>query len=268
VRTGRRSGTGPPWRTGTVEHDGEQIYVEVTGESDAPTVVLTHGAGGSHAAWFQQVPVLAQAGYRVLTWDSRGFGNSSCRSGLDTDAAVRDLAAVLDATDTGHAHLVGQSMGGWWVTAFTVAHPDRVLSLTLSNTIGGLWTEALDAHLGTLAPDAAPRLGHHPALGPDTDVVRAFLYQQLNTFHDPPMADVLRALVTTRLDPRALDATGVDVLVVSGRDDSLFPSVLVAESTARLARARFVEIAGAGHSPYFERPDDYNAALLGFLAAH
>ena len=54
--------TMPRWQTGTVDSFGEQIYYEVTGADDAPAIVLTHGAGGSHAAWYQQVPVLADAG--------------------------------------------------------------------------------------------------------------------------------------------------------------------------------------------------------------
>src|ERR1700704_4435202 len=132
------------WKTATVASGGETIYYEVTGADGAPAVVLTLGAGGSHAAWFQQVPALADAGYRVVTWDSRGFGRSTYDTGvLGCDAAVADLAAVLDAVGVQRAHLVGQSMGGWWVTAFALAHTSRVLSLTLSNTVGGLWTDAL-----------------------------------------------------------------------------------------------------------------------------
>ena len=50
------------WRTGTVACGGETIYYEVTGDAGAPAVLLTHGAGGSHAVWFQQVPALAAAG--------------------------------------------------------------------------------------------------------------------------------------------------------------------------------------------------------------
>src|SRR5450755_3295138 len=96
------------WRTDTLESGGETIYFEVTGADEAPAVVLTHGAGGSHAAWFQQVPVLADAGYRAVTWDSRGFGRSTFSSGvLGTDAAVADLTAVLDRIGIEDAHLVG-----------------------------------------------------------------------------------------------------------------------------------------------------------------
>src|SRR4051794_30533119 len=115
------------WQTATVASQGEEIYYEVVGDSDAPTIMLTHGAGGSHAAWFQNVPVLANAGWRVVTWDSRGFGNSTFTTGVHgTDAAVADMVAILDASGTDRVHLAGQSMGGWWVVAFTLAHPERV----------------------------------------------------------------------------------------------------------------------------------------------
>ena len=62
----------PSWRTGRVVSGGEEITYEVIGD-DGPVVLLTHGAGGSHASWFQQVPFLAALGYRVVTWDCRGF---------------------------------------------------------------------------------------------------------------------------------------------------------------------------------------------------
>ncbi|HUI48010.1 MAG TPA: alpha/beta hydrolase [Acidimicrobiia bacterium] len=263
-----------PWRTGTVESGGETIYYEVTGAGTDPVVLLTHGAGGSHAAWFQQVPALAAAGYRVVTWDSRGFGLSTLATGsLGAAEAVADMVTVLDAVDARAAHLIGQSMGGWWVTAFALAHPERVRSLTLSNTVGGLWTDALRVHFAAWAGTAPGaderRLGVHSALSPSfaaRDPAHAFLYQQLNTFHSPPMAAVGRALTGTRVEHAALDAVGVPILVITGTDDELFPAPLVTESAGMLARSRVVEIADAGHSPYFERPGQYNAALLEFLA--
>lgn len=263
-----------PWQPGTVASQGETIYYEVIGADDAPTIVLTHGAGGSHAAWFQNVPVLAQAGFRVITWDCRGFGNSTFTTGVHgTEAAVADMVAVLAATGTERVHLAGQSMGGWWVVAFTLAHPQRVASLTLSNTVGGLWTDALDAHfrdwISGGAGFATPVLGEHNALSrrfAERDLAHAFLYQQLNTFHTPPMAAIAGAIMETRVEHAAIDATGVPVLVITGEHDALFPAKLVQDSASRLTNARSIEIADAGHSPYFERPDEYNAALLEFVA--
>src|SRR6478609_5543916 len=174
--------------------------------------------GGTHAAWFQQVPTLAANGFRVITWDCRGFGNSTFTSGVHgSAAAVADMAAVLDATGTPGAHLVGQSMGGWWVTAFTVAHPARTHSLTLSNTVGGLWTTALLDYFREWTTKAAAnvgaeqRIGAHSAISPtfvERDPARAFLYQELNTFHTPPMAAVGASLTGDGVAHKDLDATG------------------------------------------------------------
>jgi pimeloyl-ACP methyl ester carboxylesterase len=261
------------WQTGTVASGGEYIYFEVVGnDDDAPAVVLTHGAGGSHAAWFQQVPVLADAGYRVITWDCRGFGRSSFRTEVHgADAAVTDMKAVLETVDVDRAHLVGQSMGGWWVTAFTVDAPARVRSLSLTNTVGGLWTEAIEEHftgyVRNVQPEG-PRVGAHDALSRSfvaRDPARAFLYQQLNTFHTPPMAAVVGSLFSARVDHAALDALDIPILMITGSDDQLFPAPLIADSASRLKNASLVEIADAGHSPYFERPDEWNDALLRFL---
>ena len=214
-------------------------------------------AGGTHAAWFQQVPMLVANGFRVITWDCRGFGNSTFTSSVfGSAAAVADMVAVLDATGTPGAHLVGQSMGGWWVTAFTIAHPARTPSLTLSNTVGGLWTTSLLEYfrewMATTAAanaGAEQRIGAHAAISPtfvERDPARAFLYQELNTFHTPPMAAVI--LSGEAVEHKDLDATGVPVLVITSTDDVMFPPHLVIDSAQRLANASIVEVAGAGHS--------------------
>jgi 3-oxoadipate enol-lactonase len=162
-------------------------------------------------------------------------------------------------------------MGGWWVTTFALTHPERVRSLALTNTAAGLWTTALDAHfkqyVASARAEAVEHAGTHPAIGEGhtaTDLAHAFLYQQLNTFHHPPMADVFQALVHTRYTHDAVRGLGLPMLVVTGTDDPIFPAPLVKESAALLG-AEFVEIAGAGHSPYWERPAEFNRALLAFL---
>jgi pimeloyl-ACP methyl ester carboxylesterase len=263
------------WRTGTVESGGESIYYEVIGDDDAPTVMLTHGAGGNHAIWFQQVPALAAAGYRVVTWDCRGFGKSTFQSGRHgCDAAVADMVAILDAAGVERAHHVGQSMGGWWVNAFTLANPNRVITLTLTNTPGGLWTDEARAALAERASagtDEQERMGTHPALAPtfgDRDPARAFLYQELNTFHTPPMAAVAGAVFGESVEHSALDALGIPILMITGTDDELFAPEFIAQNAARIDNADLVVIDDAGHSAYFERPDEYNTALLAFWEKH
>ena len=262
----------PSWRCGTVETGGEEIYYEVTGDDDRSAVVLSHGAGGSHAVWYRQVAALARQ-FRVVTWDSRGFGNSTFRSGvLSAAAAAADLAAVCSAAGVERAHFVGQSMGGWWTVEHALLHPERVRSVTLTNTVGSLYTQALSDHFEAMVRSGAPaaaRFGEHPAIHPDLvnrDPAAAFLYQELNTLHSPPMLEVAIALFEARHDPAEIEALGVPMLGITGSDDPLFPAALVRESFGRVDGIRVVEIEGGGHSPYFERPDEWNAILLAFLA--
>ena len=79
----------------------------------------------------------------MITWDCRGFGNSTFSTGVHgSAAAVADMAAILDATGTAGAHLVGQSMGGWWVSAFTIAYPARTHSLMMCTRCN--WVRFID----------------------------------------------------------------------------------------------------------------------------
>ena len=259
---------------GRLVRDADVVYFEWVQrgqDDDRPVVVLTHGAGGSHAAWFNQVPALASR-FRVLTWDSRGFGNSTCSGGtLSAEQSAQDLAAILEEVGVSEAvHLVGQSMGGWWVIAFALANPAQVATLTLSDTPGGVWTPALRDHFtsfrrgGGLSSEV---LGRHPALGASSQAANptlAFLYQELGSFHDPPMAEVGRVLAEVTVAVADVRALGVATLVIAGEEDTIFPPAMLAELARRLD-ARYVELAGAGHSPYFEVPAAYNAALLDFL---
>lgn len=261
---------------GTASSDGEDIYWElasVGSEDDRPVVVLSHGAGGSHAVWYQQVPELGRY-FRVLCWDSRGFGNSTNRNDAPSaEAAAADLAAVLDTCGVKAAHLVGQSMGGWHISAFAVANPDRVLSLTYADTVGGLWTPALReafaefnaaGGLGRGGPDS---VGRHPALWSGTSEQRpahAFLYQALGSFHSPPMHKI-GVTIEWEVAHATIAKLGRPVLFVAGTHDGLFPAAMLAESSRLIPDAQYIEISEAGHSPYFEQPEAWNEAVGGFL---
>lgn len=263
-------------QSGIVDHDGESIYWELAsaGEhDDRPVVVLSHGAGGTHAVWYQQIPALGQH-MRVLTWDSRGFGlSTNRRNAPSAPAAGADLAAVMDELSIDTAHLVGQSMGGWHTSAFVQQHPDRVLSIVYADTVGGLWTPALQQafadfmRAGGLARPGPQTIGSHPALWPGTaerDPAHAFLYQALGSFHTPPM-DKIGTTIEWSIAHDQIDQLAVPVMFIAGEHDSLFPPALLAESCALLKTGRYIEIPDAGHSPYFEQPVAWNDAVTDFL---
>jgi non-heme chloroperoxidase len=94
-----------------------EIYYEDHGAGQP--VVLIHGYPLSGRAWDKQVPVLLDAGYRVITYDRRGFGKSSQpASGYDYDTFAADLNALLEYLDLRDAVLAGHSMGTGEVTRY------------------------------------------------------------------------------------------------------------------------------------------------------
>ncbi|HJX35775.1 MAG TPA: alpha/beta hydrolase, partial [Dehalococcoidales bacterium] len=93
------------------------IYYEDHGTGKP--VVLIHGWPLSGASWEKQVPVLLDAGYRVISYDRRGFGNSSKpTSGYDYDTFAEDLNKLMMKLDLHNAMLVGFSMGGGEVARY------------------------------------------------------------------------------------------------------------------------------------------------------
>ena len=94
-----------------------EIYYEDHGTGDP--VVLIHGWPLSGRSWEKQVPALIGAGYRVITYDRRGFGESSKPwSGYEYDTLARDLDRLLTKLDLRNVTLVGFSMGGGEVARY------------------------------------------------------------------------------------------------------------------------------------------------------
>jgi pimeloyl-ACP methyl ester carboxylesterase len=107
--------------------NGVDLNVEIAGEG--PTVLLVHGFPDDHTVWRHQVPVLVEAGYRVIAPDTRGCGQSDAPVGTKhyaLDLLVADLVALLDALGIERVRLVGHDWGaviGW---QFAIRHPERV----------------------------------------------------------------------------------------------------------------------------------------------
>jgi len=113
---------GEPWSHDTVETNGVLLHVVTAGPEDGPLVVLLHGFPEFWYSWRHQIPALADAGYRVVAPDMRGYNRSEKPSGVDAyhiDELVSDVAGLVRAFDRESAHIVGHDWGGLvaWQTA-------------------------------------------------------------------------------------------------------------------------------------------------------
>jgi 3-oxoadipate enol-lactonase len=135
------AGLPPSASTGQVDVDNGHLHYERQG--DGPVVVLIHGGTMDLGIWDDMLAELVPY-FRVIRYDLRGFGRSSRPTGHF--AAYRDLAALLDALDVGHANLVGLSAGARIPLDFALEYPDRVDRLVLvSPTVSGYRGGSVDA---------------------------------------------------------------------------------------------------------------------------
>jgi 3-oxoadipate enol-lactonase len=249
-----------------VDSGAARIYYESVGTG--PALVFAHGAGGNAASWWQQVPHFSDR-YRVITFDHRGFARSASDpaqfSPVHFDA---DLMAILDDLEVDRAHVVCQSMGGWTGVRAAINHPDRVISLTLGNTPGAIYSDALRDQMRTLVARPAGADLTAMTLGAQykrENPAGAHLYQAISAFNTTPMP--LHKLMAREVfvEPERLRPFPVPVQMIASNDDVTFPLALL-RATAALIDAPVTVVEGAGHSTYFERPTAFNAAVDAFIA--
>ena len=120
-----------------VENNGVGIEYEVTG--DGPPVVLLHGFPDSGRLWRHQVPALAEAGFKVIVPDMRGYGRSDKPTGVEAytmDLLVGDVLGVIAAAGVERAHIVGHDWGAGvaWATALMAAERvERLVALSVGH---------------------------------------------------------------------------------------------------------------------------------------
>jgi 3-oxoadipate enol-lactonase len=263
--------------------DGVELATTLTMSSeDAPALILVHGFGGAKEDFADHVPALAQA-YRVVVFDHRGHGESaspSAASAYSLDRLTRDTLVVADALGMATFGLLGHSMGGMVAIRLMLDEPQRVDALVLMDTAAGP-PPTLDPDLVRVGAEVAVRDGMPTlrVLLDELDPLGSEAYQRVVRerpgFEEyaqhkwstlsPVMWSELAVEIATQRDrlPR-LAAVTCPVLVVVGVQDQAFiePSFALADT---IPDARLVVVPDAGHSPQFENPAVWFAAVAGFL---
>ena len=273
--------------------EGGRIAYEETGTG--PLVVLSHGIGDHRQAYRFLAPMLAQAGYRVVSADLRGHGESSMgwTSVTGTQAITRtDIAGDLIALIRhlgGPAVIVGHSISGGAATIAAAQEPDLIsgiveigpFTMTLKLSLGGLvrvrrYRQGL-FRLGGMQMLHSLRLWMryldlaYPAKPADYAAYMAALRAKLS--EPGRMAEFMKTGKSTPADAAAqLASVASPALIIMGTLDPDFPDPR-AEAEAIAAAmpsglATVAMISGAGHYPHAQCPDEVAALVLPFLKAH
>ncbi len=274
-----------PYITVGKENSGNiEIYYEDHG-SGIP-VVLIHGWPLSGDSWEKQVPVLLEAGYRVITYDRRGFGRSGRpASGYTYDTFAEDLDKLMTKLDLKEASLVGFSMGGGEVARYVGTYGSRrVRSAAFISAVPPFLLKTDDNPAGV---DGSVFDGIRQAIVEDRP---KFLMQFFHDFYNVDVLDRARisdeairlswtvgagASAKATLDCVSawttdfrddLSAVKVPSLIVHGDADRIVPFGASGKLTHDLIEdSRLVVLKGAPHGLNWTHAAELNRALLDFL---
>jgi len=243
------------------DSDGTSIYYERHGSG--PAILFVHGSGGHHAAWWQQVAAL-RAEFTVVTIDLRGFGKSdSAMPEFDGQDFPGDVVAVLDQEDLTDTMLVGQSIGSVAALRAGLLRPERVSSVVLGHSLGGIGHPELKELAAADRAEAVKLPVVDRLLTKEFQTGRAdltFLFQQMGTFNVARMQD-LRNLDTDGPTSEDIQASGVKVAFLAGEKDAVLSVKTVTRAHELLPGSHLEIVEGAPHSMYWETPGPYNAAI-------
>jgi pimeloyl-ACP methyl ester carboxylesterase len=124
--------------------NGLTFNVALAGPSEGPPVMLLHGFPDSGAMWRHQITALAEAGFRVVAPDLRGFGESDRPDQVDAyrmRVLVADVTGILDALELGSVRLVGHDWGAalaWAVAAFAPSRVTRLVAISVGHPLASI----------------------------------------------------------------------------------------------------------------------------------
>jgi pimeloyl-ACP methyl ester carboxylesterase len=275
---------------------GLRLAADIGGPADGPTVVLLHGGGQTRHSWAGTWRVLVDAGWRAISLDLRGHGDSewSEEGDYSLDAFAGDVLAVVGTLESPPV-LVGASLGG---LASLVAVAEAPVQEAVARAIvlvdvahrveesgreriGAFMTGNIDGFASLEeAADAIAAYNPHRPRPKDLSGLAKNLRQRDDgrwVWHWDPRfvmgqlgsADETR---TSVVDPqrleKAVDALAIPALLVRGRSSDLLSEEGARDFMERVPHAEFADVAGAGHMVAGDRNEVFNQAILGFLDRH
>ncbi|MEP5728371.1 MAG: 3-oxoadipate enol-lactonase [Sulfitobacter sp.] len=249
---------------------GAHLHYRIDGPEDGPTVVFSNSLGTDLRLWDPILPLLPKD-LRIIRYDKRGHGLSSCPTGPYTmGALVTDTERLLDHLKVKDCVFVGLSIGGMIAQGLAVKRLDQIRAMVISNTAAKIGTkQTWDERIASVNQGGIESLA-------DAVMERWFSA----AFRQSPELGLWRnMLVRTEAEgyvgcSAAISGTDflsptsglrLPTLGIAGAEDGATPPDLVRETVDLIPGSKFHLIRKAGHLPCVEQPEEYAQILTDFL---
>jgi len=242
-----------------------QVHIEELGDSENPTLIMIHGAGGSSATWFMQLRGLYES-IHVIAIDLNGHGKSKDSDQADTlESYLEDVRSVVDEVES--PYLMGHSMGGAITQLFALRNPKLLSGIILVGTGSRLKVHPMIFDL--LRNDFE---GYVEALG-------SFMF---DTSTSEKIVDSSKAEVR-KCSPRIIErdflacnefdimesVASIDLptLIIVGENDQMTPIKYSKYLNDKIEGSKMRVIPNAGHGVMLEKADEVNQIVLDWISS-
>lgn len=253
-------------------HDA-RIHYDLSGPTDADTLVFSNSLGATLAMWDPQVAALSQE-LRVLRYDTRGHGQSSVTPGpYKIEQLARDVLALLDSLHLDRVHFCGLSMGGMTGMWLALNAPQRLGKLVLCNTAAKIgtpemWNPRIETvrkgGMKAVSSAVIERWFSAPFRASSPDVVATI--QRTFESHNPEGYAANCAAIRDYDARDSIAGIKLPTLVISGAHDPATTPVEGRYIAQHIHGARYVEL-DAAHLSNIEARDRFNSEVSSFLAS-
>lgn len=248
------------------------LHYRVEGDPDGAPIVFANSLGTDFRLWDQIIPYLPD-GLKILRFDKRGHGLSSCPAGdYRMDDLVQDTVRMLEALEFRECLFVGLSIGGIIAQGLAASHPHLLRAMVISNTAARIGTPAMwQERIDTL------RVGGVEALA-DSVMQRWFSQSfrqqralELNAWRNmltrTPLEGYIGCCAAIAASDFSESSAGLDLptLAIAGSEDGSTPPDVVRATADLIPGSRFELIDNAGHLPCVEQPAVYARILNDFI---
>ncbi|MEJ2262130.1 MAG: alpha/beta fold hydrolase [Anaerolineales bacterium] len=256
--------------------NGINLYFELHGPENAPMLVLNNGVIMNAAtSWVFQTSTLAEH-YHLLQYDCRGQGQSDHPKGPYTmEQHADDLAVLLESLEVESAHIAGISYGGEVAQAFALKYPQKVRSLILIDTVSELgdelrlvvesWIDALRGGEPLEFFNATVPWNFSPGFIRDNPQIFEEAKERYALLDFPAVIRLCECFLEVDFT-RRLNEIKVPTCIMAGELD-LIKGPRYSEILLKgIPHAELHVLRQAGHATCWERPQEFNSVILGFLA--